>query len=347
MARLNWGIIGAGNIARSFTAGVAHSRTGTVLAVASRNIDKARQFAAELNIPRGYGSYQELLADKDVQAVYIATPHPQHVEWAIRAAQAGKHILCEKPIALNQAHTMAIVEAAREHDVFLMEAFMYRCGAQTHKLVELLKSKAIGEVRLIQASFGYHARFSPESRLFASALGGGGILDVGCYCTSGARLVAGVAMGKDFAEPLEVKAVGHLGSTGVDEWTVALAKFPGDIVAELTTSVSVHVGQTLRIFGSEGHIVVPVPWAPAREGGQSVILVHRNGQEKPEEIVIETSEWLYGVEADTVADNLDRRQAPSPAMTWEDTLGNMKMLDAWRRAIGLSYETEKQAARAF
>ena len=341
MARLNWGIIGAGNIARSFANGVAHSKTGTVLAVASRSIEKARKFASELNIPRGYGSYQELLADKDVQAVYIATPHPMHAEWAIRAAQAGKHILCEQPIGINHAQTMAIIEAAREHDVFLMEAFMYRCHPQTHKLVELLKNKAVGEVRLIQASFGFHANFSPQGRLFANELAGGGILDVGCYCTSGSRLVAGLAVGKEFAEPLEVQAVGHLGVTGVDEWSAAVAKFPGDIVAELTTSVSASIGQGLRIFGSEGHIVVPVPWMPLREGGRSVILVHRNGQEKPKEIVIETGEWLYGIEADTVAENLTRRQASSPAMTWDDTLGNMKMLDSWRQAIGLCYESEQ------
>ena len=342
--KLKWGILAPGGIAKAFARGVAHSKTGRVVAVGSRSKEKADAFADEFDIPRRHGSYEALLADPEVQAVYIATPHPMHAEWAVKAAEAGKHILCEKPIGLNHAEAMAMVEAARRHDVFLMEAFMYRCHPQTARLVDLVRSGAVGEVRVIKATFSFHAGFNAQGRLFKNALGGGGILDVGCYPVSASRLIAGAARGKPFLDPTEVKGCGHLGETGVDEWAVASLKFEGDILAQVATGVALNQANTIEVYGTEGHIVVPWPWIPAREGGAVKILVHKNGAEKPEEIVIETETWLYGLEADTVAANLEARQAPSPAMSWDDTLGNMRTLDRWRESIGLVYEAEKPGA---
>jgi predicted dehydrogenase/aryl-alcohol dehydrogenase-like predicted oxidoreductase len=342
---LAWGIIGTGNIAKAFARGVAHSKTGKLIAVGSRSQEKADAFGTEFSISRRYGSYQALLADPQVQAVYIGVPHPAHAEWAIKAARAGKHILCEKPIGMNHAEAMAIFEAAHRHDVFAMEAFMYRCHPQIAKLVELLRQKAIGDVRVIQATFSFHAGFNPESRLFKNALGGGGILDVGCYCMSLARLIAGVATGKEIAEPVDVKGVGHLGATGIDEYTVAAVNFPGDIVATLATGVGVNQENVVRIFGSEGNILMPSPWIPAREGGSVKIIVKKNKDKEPQEIAVESSDWLYGLEADTVAANIQNRQAKFPAMSWEDTLGNMRGLDLWRQSIGLVYDTEKPAGQ--
>ncbi|OGV35926.1 MAG: oxidoreductase [Lentisphaerae bacterium GWF2_49_21] len=339
--KIRWGIIGAGGIAKAFAKGVQHSKTGEMLAVGSRSQEKADAFAKELNVPRKYGSYEALLADKDVQAVYIATPHPMHAEWAIRAAEAGKHILCEKPAALNHFELMAMIEAAKDNNVFFMEAFMYRCHPQTKKLVELLREKVIGEVRVIQATFSFHAGFNPEGRLFKNQLGGGGILDVGCYCTSMCRLVAGVALGKDFAEPLSLKGFGHLGASNADEWAVASAKFDKGIVANLATGVAVNQENVVRIFGSEGYILIPSPWIPAREGGTTEIIVKRNDEKEPRKIQIQTGEWLYGIEADTVAEHLANKEAKFPAMSYADSMGNMRMLDMWRRELELVYEAEK------
>ena len=340
--KLSWGLLAAGAIARAFATGVKHSKTGSLLAVGSRSKQKADAFAREFGIARAHGSYEELLADEDVQAVYVCTPHPMHAEWAIKAAEAGKHVLCEKPLTINHATATAVVEAARRNDVFLMEAFMYRCHPQTARLVELVREKAVGEVRLIKASFSFHAGADPTGRLLANELGGGGILDVGCYTTSMSRLIAGAAAGKDFAEPLEVKGCAHLGQTGVDEWAIASLRFPGDILAQVATGVQLAQENLVQVFGSEGHITVPWPWIPSREGGASTILVHKKGQDAPEEIVIETKDYLYGLEADTVAANIDRRQAPPPAMSWDDTLGNMRTLDLWRESIGLVYDSEKE-----
>ncbi|HEY3324562.1 MAG TPA: aldo/keto reductase [Planctomycetota bacterium] len=344
-SKLNWGILATGNIAKAFAKGLAASQTGTLLAVGSRSQAGADKFGAEFNVPRRYGSYEALLADKDVQAIYVATPHPMHAEWAIRCAEAGKHILCEKPMTINHAEAMVVLEACRRHDVFFMEAFMYRCHPQTAKLVELLREKAIGEIRLIHATFSFHAGFNPSSRLFANELGGGGILDVGCYCTTAANLIAGIATGKDFAEPLELKAVGFLGQTGADEYTVAVAKYPGNIVAQLATGISVNQENVIRIYGSEGSIVVPSPWIPARDGGTTEIIINKNGEKEPRKIVLDTAAKLYAIEADTVAANIARRQAPSPAMSWEDSLANMRTMDKWRDQIGLVYKMETAEAQ--
>ncbi len=338
---LQWGIIGVGRIARVFARGLAGSMTGKLVAVGSRSQQKANEFSREFNVSRAYGNYEALLTDGDVQAIYIAVPHALHAEWAMRAAEAGKHILCEKPLALNHGEAMAVVEAAIRHDVFLMEGFMYRCHPQTAKLVELLDNRVIGEVRMIRATFSFHAAYDPQHRLFNNHLGGGGILDVGSYCTSMARLVAGVAKGKDFAEPIEVKGCGHLGETGVDEWAVGSFRFPGDIVAQVATGVRVSQDNVVQIFGSEGSIIIPSPWTPSWDGGVTKIIIYSKGQQEPQEIPIETEKGLFTIEADTVASYLDKRQAPPPATTWDDTLGNMRTLDRWREAIGLVYELEK------
>jgi predicted dehydrogenase/aryl-alcohol dehydrogenase-like predicted oxidoreductase len=343
---LAWGIIGTGRIAHTFARELPQSAAGKLTAVGSRTQASADRFGQELGLsPRHcHGSYEALLADREVEAVYISTPHPMHAEWAVKAAEAGKHILCEKPITLNYPEAMAVVEAARGHDVFLMEAFMYRCHPQTAKLVELIREKAIGEVRLVQASFSFHAPFNLESRLFNKALGGGGILDVGCYTMSLARLVAGAAAGKDFAEPIEVKATAHIGEASrVDEYAVASLKFPEDILAQVATGVGLRQESVVRIFGTEGWIFVPVPWFPARAGSSAFIRIERYGEE-PREVRVESAAGIYALEADVVASNLERRQAAPPAMTWEDSLGNMSALDRWRESIGLVYDQEKPEA---
>ncbi len=341
--KLAWGILGTGRIAGVFARGVAQSRTGTLVAVGSRTQESAEAFGTSFSIPHRYGSYEALLADPEVQAVYISTPHPFHAEWAIKAAEAGKHILCEKPIGLNAAQAMAIIEAAYQNDVFLMEAFMYRCHPQTRKLVELIQSGVIGQVRLIQATFSFHTSYNLESRLLKNELGGGGILDVGCYCASAARLIAGAALGKDFADPLEVKAVGQVGETGIDEYTVASLKFPGGILAQLFTGVQVDGENIVKIFGSEGMLEVPSPWTPDANVSTNLI-VKRNEEPQAREIEVPFEGDLYGNEADTVAEYLEARQ--SPAMSWEDTLGNMRTLDRWRTEIGVVYEAERPEGKA-
>jgi predicted dehydrogenase/aryl-alcohol dehydrogenase-like predicted oxidoreductase len=358
-----WGILGTGRIARTFARGLRQSQTGTLVAVASRTQASASQFASELDVPHAYDSYDALLADPAVDAVYISLPNHLHARWTVCCAEAGKHILCEKPLATNYPEAMTAIEAARAHDVFLMEAFMYRCHPQTARLVELIQSGVIGDVRVIQAHFSYNMRGPKDDIRQKSECAGGGILDVGCYCTSMARLVAGAALGQEFANPIitsdgyrkevAIKGYAHIGAeSGVDEWATAVIRFPGDILANLTCGTQVKVDSALRIWGSTGHIIVPNPWFPGdeRHGGEegARILVYKDDQAEPEEIIVRGGRPLYAIEADAVAHHLAARQAPGsplgPAMSWADSLGNMLTLDAWRKEIGLVFEVEKPAA---
>ncbi|TVR56167.1 MAG: oxidoreductase [Puniceicoccaceae bacterium] len=340
--KLHWGILATGRIAHAFAEGVQRSETGRLQAVASRSQAKADEMGAHFGIPNRHGSYEALLADPEVQAVYISTPHPQHAEWSVKAAEAGKHILCEKPACLNHADAMAVAEAVHEAGVVYMEAFMYRCHPQTIELVRLLREGAIGEIRLIQAAFSFAAGFNPESRIYNNALGGGGILDVGCYPVSMARLIAGVALGRPFADPLEVAGQGRLHpETGVDEVAIADLAFEGGLLAQVSTGVSINQENVVRIYGTEGRIVLPSPWQPVIHGGIWSFQIFEKGRPEPRTISGTEQRPLYGVEADLFARSLPHREPLHPGMTIEDTLGNMRTLDRWRRAIGLTYENEK------
>lgn len=344
---VRWGILGAGAIAKAFASGVSTLDCADVTAVGSRSLDKARAFADEAGLPGAtcHGSYEALLADPQVDAIYIATPHPLHAHWAIRAAEAGKHILCEKPATLNHAEAMAVIEAARRRGVFFMEAFKDRCHPQTAKLLELLRDNAIGQVRMIRVEFGFNADawggYKPEGRLFNPELGGGGILDVGCYAVEMARLIAGAASGKPFLDPVEVKATGHIGEMRVDEWTAAALRFDNDVVAQVATSVRAQLENTCTISGSTGTITLPDPWLNSREGAEAgrIILENTDGKQ---EIEIPSEHNCFGYEAAAASRAIlaGQAEADAPAMTWDDTLGQMKTLDAWRNQIGLSYPRE-------
>ncbi len=338
MQRLRWGILGTGRIARQFAAALPRSRNSTLAAVASRSLDSAP--AAEFTGARMHRGYGALLDDPAVDAVYVATPHPAHAEWAIRAAEAGRHVLCEKPIAMNAAEAEAIVDAARRAGVFLMEAFAYRVHPQTRRLVRLVRSGAIGEVRLAQAGFGISKAFDPSDRLFSRALGGGGILDLGCYCASMARLVAGASAGEPFLDPVRVQGAGVIGAGGVDELAVAMLEFSGGLVAQLSVGLTLAQDNVVRLYGTRGRIEVASPWAcSGKQGGRGVIAV-RDTAGRVDEIAVETAEWLYALEADAVAEHVAAGRAECPEMGWADTLGNMRALDAWRGAVGLEYDAD-------
>ena len=341
MTDLRWGILGTGRIAGIFSRGVLASQTGRLAAVGSRAQATADRFAREYKVARAHGSYEALLADPEVQVVYVATPHPHHAEWTMRAAQAGKHVLCEKPLTLNHAQAVTVVEAARAAGVLLMEAFMYRCHPQTARVVELVKSDALGRVGLVQASFGFQREFNPDARLWNRALGGGGILDVGCYPVSFARLIAGAADGQPFADPVSVAGTGYLHPpAGVDVSAAGTLKFANGMVAQVACSIGLVQDSSARLYGSEGWLHVPVPWISTRDGGTSSIFLHRPGASAPEEIAI-TAPPLYALEADAFAAALAAGWRDVPQMTVADTLGNMAVLDQWRSAVGLVYDLER------
>lgn len=329
--KINWGILSTGRIAGIFAEGVIGSKTGRLAAVGSRKLSHAQKFAKKYRIPKVHGSYEELLKDPSVDAVYIATPHPMHEKWAVRAAKAGKHILCEKPLGMKAAETKRMLAAAKKHKVFFMEAFMYRCHPQTAKIVQLIRSGLIGEVRLIEASFCFNNPVDPKHRLFNKKLGGGGILDIGCYPASFARLVAGAAHKKPFLDPIQVKSFLHRGKTGVDEWAIATLKFKGDILAEISCASRAQKNNTARICGSKGTLTIERPWFASWGPGKSKITFQKNWQFKPRTIEVKADRGLYAIEADTVGEALRKGRRESPAMPWADSLGNAKLLDEWMK----------------
>lgn len=333
---LRWGILATGRIAGDFARGVRRSKHGVLAAVGSRSQESADAFAAEHEIPHAHASYEALLADDTVDAVYIATPHPWHPRWAIRTAEAGKHVLTEKPAGINHAQTMAMIEAAIANDVFFMEAFMYRCHPQIERLKSLIREGTIGEVKLVQATFGFGGGpRQPERRSYKNALGGGGILDVGCYATSMARLVAGAASGEHGElEPTEVSAAGFVGPTDVDEYAAAILRFPNDVIGQVVAAIGLPCDNVVRIFGTKGNILVPTPWVPK---GDTELHVTTGGETQV--VTVECDQDLYALEADAVAEHLDNRQAPQ--VSWSDSLGNMRTLDLWRAAIGVEYGVER------
>lgn len=342
---LQWGILGAGGIARVFANALRFSKTGRAAAVASQTPEKLNSLADDFSIPKRYSTYEAMLADPEIDAVYISTIHPLHAEWAIKGAAAGKHLLVEKPIGMNYAEAAAMIDAAAKHDVFLMEAFMYRCHPQMQKLRELISSGVIGEVRIIRSVFSYYSPYSPTSRAHNKELGGGGILDIGCYPASMARFVAGAAAGRPFLDPTVVKAAGKVSPTGVDLYTAATLQFENDIIAEIIGGIACAMPPETNIYGEEGIITLTNPWlpsSPVRSAKQplpldtqfpsTTIEVKRRGSQQAEQIVVEADRDLFTYEADMVAAHIADRQAP--AMSWDDTLGNMRLLDQWRQEIG-------------
>jgi predicted dehydrogenase len=342
--RLRWGILATGRGARQFATALAHAVRGRLVAVASRAPTAARP-CGEFAHARVVHGYDALLADPEVDAVYIATPHPEHARWVARAAAAGKHVLCEKPLAMTAAEARGAIDAARRAGVFLMEGFAFRLHPSTHRLIALLREGTIGRVRMVQATFGYAKPYDPASRYFAQSLGGGAILDVGGYCMAMARLVAGVALGEHCVEPLGVRGAASLTPTGVDRYAVAELVFPGEILAQLCTANSVVLDNRVRIFGTRGEIELTSPWfCSGKRGGVAEIIV-RDAERREVVHSVETTQWLFAIGADAVAASLPAQQVAWPGMRWDDTLSNMRALDAWRAAVGVRYAADDAAVQ--
>lgn len=340
---LRWGILSTGRIARAFAESLTHTATGNLVAVGSRTPEAAAGFAADFDLERAHGTYQALIDDPDVDVLYIATPHPQHARWAIRAANAGKHLLCEKPLTMNYAETMAVMEAVRANDVFLMEGFMYRCHPQIQRAIEQVRSGVLGEIHLVQASYGYQGSTDDiRSRHLCNALGGGAILDVGCYAVSFARLMAGVAAGRDASmEPELLRGCATLHpETGVDTRAAATLRFPGGLIAEVAASLDTKLATVAELRGSEGWLRLCYPWARDTRDKSPTLIWQRLGEEVREETVPSPVN-CFTLEAEEVARHIEDRQAVFPAMRWGDTLGNMKCLDWWLQEAGVTYDTER------
>jgi predicted dehydrogenase len=328
-----WAVLGPGVIARKFLAQLPASRHGVLVAVGSSDPARAAAFAVEHGLPASAGTgYAEVLADPDVDGVYVATVHTTHARLTLDALAAGKHVLCEKPLAPDLASVQAMVDAARATGRSLVEAYKFRFHPQTTALLQLVGEGLIGELTHVDAEYAFRAG-APTGRLFDPATAGGGILDVGGYPVAFARAVAGAAAGQRFAEPEQLRATGLLGPTGVDEWSVAQLTFPGGVTASVRTGIRLAGRNAVTVYGSRGSLHLEHPWT---HGPDSALLVSVAGAEPERLDFVGVSP--FALEADALAASAGVGEAPQ--MSLDDALGNAAVLDRWRAAIGLRYPFE-------
>jgi D-xylose 1-dehydrogenase (NADP+, D-xylono-1,5-lactone-forming) len=312
--KIRWGILSTARIARkAMIPALKESPLAEVSAVASRNEEKARAFANPLGIRKVYGSYDALLADPEIDAIYNPLPNHLHKDWTIRAAEAGKHILCEKPLALNVEDVQAMIDAARANSVQLMEAFMYRHHPRITAARQMLDEGAIGELRTIETAFTFmlddfsNIRYQPE-------LGGGALLDVGCYCVSISRLMAG-------REPVAVQARAHWASTGVDDQLAGLLDFGDGLLAHFDCGINQVDRQRCLLAGTGGTLELPMTF----NMGVIETLTHEEHETSLARVHTYPAVNMYRLLAE---DFMGAIAGEAPAFPIEDAVGNMRALQA-------------------
>jgi len=310
--KLRWGILSTARINDALLNPLKVSRRNQLVAVSSRTQDKAEAYARKIKIKRAYGSYQALLADPEIDVIYNPLPNHLHAEWTIKAVQAGKHVLCEKPLALTVQEVDAIADASGESGKVVAEAFMYRTHAQSSKVKEIVESGKLGKVKLIHGSFTF-VMTNPDDYRWNPEMGGGGLWDIGCYPLSFMRMVLST-------EPLEVYGREVKGPSGVDEVFAAQMRFPNDVFAHFDCSIKIPFHVFMEIIGDEGTLIIPKPFNPgARE---KLFLIKGN---KTETIALKgTDPYVSEVEDMSDAILLGR----PPRVSLADSRGNVAVIQA-------------------
>ncbi len=320
--KVRWGIISTANIGRHrVIPAIQQSSNGTVVAVGSRSLDKARAFAAELTIPKAYGSYEELIADPEVDAIYNPLPNSEHAEWSIRCAEAGKPVLCEKPFASDAPEAQRMTDAFTSRGVLFAEAFMYRFHPQTVKLRELLAAGTVGQLTAINSAFTFSISNEADIRL-DRALAGGGLMDVGCYCVNVTRLLTG-------QEPERVQAIARWGAaSGVDEMLAGVMEFPSGVIAHFDCGFRALRTNYCDIRGTTGRMFVEPVFnlEPTQDG-----VIHIWRGDAYEQIKVPAVNQ-YTLMVEDFADALLNNRPPRyPA---QDGVNNMRALDMLYAAAG-------------
>ena len=312
---VRWGVLSTARIGAAIIEGARQSSTVDVVAVASRDAAGAEAFAQLHGIARAHASYDELLADPEVEAVYIPLPNSMHVDWTLRALRAGKHVLCEKPMDRRPSRVAEAFDVAEASGLVLSEAFMWRHNPQVACVRELIDDGAIGDVRLVRACFSFALAGDGDVRL-DPALDGGALMDVGCYCVSGARMVAG-------REPVSVSAEAVMGPTGVDLRLAAILRFDADLLATIDCGFDLPARDELEIVGSEGRLLLDDPWH-----GRRPQIVFERGSER--EIVKIKTLNSYRLQLEDVSDAIRDKRAP--LLGRDDALGQARAIEALYRS---------------
>jgi D-xylose 1-dehydrogenase (NADP+, D-xylono-1,5-lactone-forming) len=311
---VKWGIISTARINRLFLEGARQANGVEIAAVASRDRAKAEEYARENDIATAHGSYEELLRDPQIEAIYVPLPNSLHVEWSIRALQSGKHVLCEKPLSRRAQEVERAFDAADQSGRLLMEAFMWRHNPQTEKLTGLLNQGAVGRIRMIRAAFGFVTN-DPANVRMQTGLDGGGLMDVGCYCISATRLIAG--------EPERVGAEQSLGGDGVDVAFAATMRHPNDVISHFDCGLALDSRDLLEVVGDAGSLRLDDPWHCRNPG----IDLTKNGT--TERIEIEKAN-SYGLEAENFSAAI--RGNTTPLLGRQDATGHARTIEALYRA---------------
>ncbi len=315
---VQWGVLSTARINAKFLAGMAESDECDMLAVASRDGDRAARYARENGIDRAYGSYEELLDDPDVEAVYISLPNALHLEWTHRALAKGKHVLCEKPLSRRPADVEAAFDAAQAADRLLMEAFMWRHNPQTERLLTLVQAGVIGRLRLVRAAFSFAIGAGDAANVrLSDELDGGALMDVGCYCVSAARLLAG--------EPEALSGHQLIGGNGVDVAFTGSMRFGADVLAHFDAGIALAARDELEVVGEEASLFLDDPWH-CRE---PVIELRRDGTVERIELEVADS---YRLEAENFSAAI--RGRAQPRLGRADAVGQARAIEALYAAAG-------------
>lgn len=317
--KLRWGVISTANIGRAaVNPAIQASNNGELVAVASREEERARAFAEKWNIPTHCGSYEALLDDEAIDAVYIPLPNSFHREWTIKAAEKGKHILCEKPLALNAAECHEMQAAADAYGVKLMEAFMYRFHPQTETVIDMVRSGVVGELRMIHSAFTFRLN-PPDNIRWKPEMGGGALMDVGCYCVNVSRTMVGL-------EPVEVQAFAHWGSSGVDDQLVGTLRFDNGVLAQFDCALTMERRETYEVAGTDAYLSIPAAFLPGT--ADTIIHEQRGRKERLQHTIPGVDEYQLMVEhfADCVLNDRPVRYTAAEA-----TL-NMRVIEALYRS---------------
>lgn len=320
-----WGILGPGGIAKKFATGLRALDDAQLVAVGSRSRDRADGFADAFDVPHRHASYEALARDPEVDAIYVATPHPFHKEHSILCLEAGKPVLCEKPFAINRRETRDMIEVARREGVFLMEAMWTRFLPITQRVKAWVTEGAIGEVQMLYADFGFRANVNPKGRLFDLALGGGGLLDVGIYPISYAAMIFD-------AQPTTISSQARIGETGVDEQAAMVFGYDGGQLALISCGIRIRTPHEAKILGTDGMISIAHFW-----DGRTATL---SAGGKEEVVTLECAGNGYECEAAEVARCVRAGKLESDLMPHADTLATMQTLDAVREQWDLKYPME-------
>ncbi len=314
MGVVRFGIVSTAHINRLVIPGAHASEKVELVAVASRDLARAEEYARTWEIERAYGSYEELLAAPDIDAVYISLPNTLHCPWSIAAMEAGKHVICEKPLSRSPREVEEAFDVSERTGRLFTEAFMYRHNPQTKRLAELVRDGAIGDLRLVRSAFSY-SLYDPENIRLRTDVDGGSLMDVGCYCVSGSRLLAG--------EPESVFGQAFVGPTGTDWVFTGSLRFPGDVLAQFDCATALTDRDELEVVGSEGSLFLDDPW----HCRSPVIELRREGG--VERIELEPVD-SYQLELENLADAIDG-EAPL-LLGREDAVAQARTIEALSRS---------------